>query len=145
LKPFGASSWCCIMLSEWVNILYLQNEQIFSSIMARRSYISMRIPWCSLFSRPTCLVGFYTASSQTQQSESRHVASLQYIILIPSQTVFRLLFKNASLAEKQQIPNLLFLLWPDCGSNPRYITLEMSSLSITPSMPAVQDALLCDN
>jgi hypothetical protein len=39
-----------------------------------------------------------------QQSAGRHVASLNHIILIPSQPGFALLFNAACLAEKQQIP-----------------------------------------
>jgi len=37
--------------------------------------------------RPTCLVGFYSASSLKQQSADRHV-NPGHIILIPSQPVF---------------------------------------------------------
>jgi len=33
-------------------------ELCFRYIIARTSYISMRWWWCSLYSRPTCLVGF---------------------------------------------------------------------------------------
>ena len=40
----------------------------------------------------------------------------------------------ACLAEKQQIPILQSLVWPDRGSNPRFTTLEASMLTITPPM-----------
>jgi hypothetical protein len=40
----------------------------------------------------------------------------------------------ACLAEKQQIPILQSLVWPDRGSNQRFTTLEASKLTITPPM-----------
>ena len=40
----------------------------------------------------------------------------------------------ACLAEKQQIPILRSLVWPDLGSNTRYTTLEASTLTNTPHM-----------
>jgi hypothetical protein len=43
-------------LSEWFNCL-MQNEQFFSYIIARTSYILTRW-WCLLCTRPTHLVGF---------------------------------------------------------------------------------------
>ena len=44
------------------------------------------------------------------------------------------LLNAACLAEKQQIPILQSLVWPDRGSNPRSTTLETSTLTIAPSM-----------
>jgi hypothetical protein len=41
------------------------------------------------------------------------------------------LLNAACLAEKQQIPILYSLVWPDLGSNPQSIALETSSLTIT--------------
>ena len=44
------------------------------------------------------------------------------------------LVNDAYLAEKQQMPILESLVWPDRGSNPRPTTLEASTLTITPLM-----------
>ena len=44
------------------------------------------------------------------------------------------LLNAAFLAEKQQIPILLSLVWPDQGSNQRSTTLEAITLTITPPM-----------
>jgi hypothetical protein len=44
------------------------------------------------------------------------------------------LLNTAWLAEKQHIPILKSLVWPDWGSNPRSTTLEASTLTITPLM-----------
>jgi hypothetical protein len=43
------------------------------------------------------------------------------------------LLNAACLAEKQHIPILHSLVWPDRGSNPRSTTLEASTLTIAPS------------
>ena len=54
---------------------------------------------------------FYNASSLKQKSAGRHVAPLGHIIPIPSQPVYVLFLLNAAcLAEKQQIPILVFAL-----------------------------------
>jgi hypothetical protein len=44
------------------------------------------------------------------------------------------LLNAAFLVEKQQIPILLSLVWPNLGSNPQSTTLEASTLTITPPM-----------
>jgi hypothetical protein len=41
------------------------------------------------------------------------------------------LLNDAFLAEKQQIPILYPFVWPDRGSYPQYIALEVSTLTIT--------------
>jgi hypothetical protein len=65
-------------------------QQFFSYIMARTCWFSMIWWWGPLCSSPTCLVGFYSASSLKQQSEDRHVTPLWHISLILSQPVFTL-------------------------------------------------------
>ena len=57
--------------------------------MARTSSFSMRW-WGPLCTRPTCLVGFYSANSLKQHSADRYVALFGHIILIPSQPVVAL-------------------------------------------------------
>jgi hypothetical protein len=44
------------------------------------------------------------------------------------------LLNAAFLTEKQQIPILYALVWPDRGSNPRSTALEASKLTIAPTM-----------
>ena len=73
------------------------------------------------------------ASSLKQQSADIHVALLGHIILILSQSLLFLLY-IAWLAEKQQIPILSSLVWPDRYSKPRSTALEASTLTITPRM-----------
>jgi hypothetical protein len=68
---------------------------------------------------------FYSASSLKQQSADRHVVPLRHMLF---------LLNAACLVEKQQIPILEFLVWPDQGSNPRSTALEASMLTITPPM-----------
>ena len=56
--------------------------------------------WGPLCSRPTRLVGFYSASSLERQSANRHVAPLGHIILIPSQSVFLLFHECCTLSRQ---------------------------------------------
>ena len=51
---------------------------------------------------------FYSARSLKQQSVDRHVTPLGHIILIPSHHSLLFLLNAACLAEKQQIPSLVF-------------------------------------
>ena len=71
---------------------------------------------------------YNSTSSLKQQSAGRHVAPLGHIIMIPIPPV------AALSAEKQQLPLLKSLVWPDVDSNPRSTTLETSTLTITPHM-----------
>jgi hypothetical protein len=43
----------------------------------------------------------------------KHIAPLGHIILIPRQLIFPVLLKVACSAEKQLIPMLLSMIWPD--------------------------------
>jgi hypothetical protein len=80
------------------------------------------------------LLDFYSASSLKQLSTGRHVSALLHIIPIPSQPVFFFLLNAACLTEKQRIPISYSLVWPDRGSKPRSTELEVSTLTITPSL-----------
>ena len=60
----------------------------------------------------------------------RHVTLFRHIILIPSQLI--LLFNIVYLEEKQQMPVLYFLFWPNWGSNPRPTDLKIGMITITP-------------
>jgi len=86
--------------------------------------------WCQLCTKPTRLAGFYSASSLKQQSVIRHVAPMRHIILIS----LVLLLNAACLVEKQQITILYSLVWPDRDWNPQSTALEVSTLTILPTM-----------
>ena len=68
--------------------------------------------------------------------------SLRVDMLVYSDTLFWFwanqslffLLNAACLTEKQQIPILSSLVWPDRGSNPRSTALEVSTLTITQPM-----------
>ena len=61
------------------------NEQFFSYIMARTSYIQWNDGDVRSVLDQHAELDFYIASSLKQQSVGRHVAPLGHIILIPSQ------------------------------------------------------------
>jgi hypothetical protein len=73
---------------EWVSDYCLSpNEQMFSYIMARTSYIQ----WNDgefRFVLDQQQLDFYSASSLKQHSAGRHVVPFGHIVLIPSQPVF---------------------------------------------------------
>jgi hypothetical protein len=80
-----------IWVSEWL-LFNAKWAILFSYIMARTSWFSIKWWWC-----PLCTVldqhaelDFYSASWLKQWSSDRHVAPLGHIILIPSQPVFAL-------------------------------------------------------
>jgi len=72
----------------------MPSELIFSYIMVRTSYVSMKWWWCSLCTRPTHLVG--------QQSAYRHVARAHYPDSEPTNLCSYSLTLHA-LGEKQWI------------------------------------------
>ena len=88
--------------------------------------------WILLCTRPTRWAGFLRASSRKQQSAGRHATLPRHIILTLGNQSLLLLLNAACLAEKQQIPILMSLVWPGRGSNPRPPALEASTLTITP-------------
>jgi hypothetical protein len=88
---------------------------------------SMRWWWCLICTRPTHLVGLYSANSLKQHSMGRHVISLRHFILI-------LLLIPACVMVKQKLPILYSLVWPYRGSNSQSITLEAITLTITSPM-----------
>jgi hypothetical protein len=59
-----------------------------------------------------------------------HTDTLTFLV---NPSVFLLLNTECSAA-KQQIPIILYLIWLDSGSTPRYIALEESPLTIKPLM-----------
>jgi len=71
----------------------MPNEQIFSYIMARTSYVQ----WCDddddvrFVLDQNASLDIYSGSSLKQQSVCRHVAPLRHIIFITSQLVFVLI------------------------------------------------------
>ena len=113
-------------MSEWVIVVYRQFSN-FSAISWRGQ---VNFQWdddeVRFVPDQHAKLDCYSASSLKQQPAVRHVAPLWHIILIPSQPVF--LLNDACLAEKQDIPIFLSLVWPDRGSNPRSTTLEANTL-----------------
>jgi hypothetical protein len=78
----------------------------------RASYISM-MTWY-----------LYNDISLKQHFKGRHVSSLRHIILIRTNQSFFILLKHACRVEKQQIPILQSLVWPNLGSNTRFYRTE---------------------
>jgi hypothetical protein len=68
-------------IDEWVSYMYIYHDE--------NKLFSMK--WsCGFVLDQRAEMDLYSASSLKQQSVGRHVASLGYIILIPSQPVFAL-------------------------------------------------------
>jgi hypothetical protein len=121
-------------LAEWLEwLLFNANSAIFQLCHVENKLTINEMMMGPLFvlDQPAEM-DFHSASSLKQQSAGRHVAPLGHIILIPSQPVF--LLNAACVAEKQQIPAILSLAWPNRASNPRSTALVASTLIITPPM-----------
>ena len=85
-KDYFSHSW-----KEWViDYCLTPNEQCFSHIMARTSYIQWNDGDVCFVLDQHAELDFYSAGSLKQQSADRHVAPLGHIILILSQPVFAL-------------------------------------------------------
>ena len=87
--------------------------------------------WWSLCTRPIHWVDFWNWNNSPRVDMSLHSDTLSWLWANQSLLV---LFSVVCLAEKQQIPILYSLVWPDRSSNPRFIALESSTLTITPPM-----------
>ena len=107
------------------NCCLMSNEQFFSYIVVGTCFILMRWWWCPLCTRQVEL-DFYSASSLKQVRGCRPTDTLFWFWV--KQTLL-LLLDTVCLAEKQHIPILQFLVWPNQGSNPRSTTLEVSMLN----------------
>jgi hypothetical protein len=133
IAPSVFSNVYYIIVSEW--LLFNANSAIFSYIMARTSYFSMRWWWGPLCTRPTRLVGLLIVlahwNNSLQVDMSPHTDTLFWFQANQS---LLFLLNAVCLEEKQQIPISKSLVWPDRGTNPRSTTLEASMLTITPSM-----------
>jgi hypothetical protein len=83
-------------------------------------------------------------NNSSQIDMSSHSDTLSWFIADQS---LPFLLNAACLAEKQQIPILYYLVWPDRGKNPRSTTIEASTLTVTPPMRSnntnVNYRLLC--
>jgi hypothetical protein len=102
-----------IIMSEW--LLLNVSGQYFSYIVARTSYIFMRWWWwCQLCTRSVLLVRMYSCSSLKQQSMTCCCSLTHYSWFQANQSLL-LLLNAACLVEKQQLPVLLSLVWPDLG------------------------------
>jgi hypothetical protein len=119
-----------IMMSKW----YPSLTQDFQKIINNCSAISWREQDNYQWDKVHFVIDqhaelhYYSTSSLKQQSEGRYVAPLGHTIIIPIQPI------PALSVEKQQIPLLKSLVWPDVDSNPRYTVLETNTLTITPHM-----------
>ena len=69
-----------------------------------------------------CVVSIYIVTDRTTYKRFR--TNQSFLFLLNAQC----------LAEKQQIPILYYLVWPNRGSNPRSTAIEACTLTITPPM-----------
>ena len=127
-------------LSEWVCDCCLTPIQQFFSYML--CYISWReevnFQWdddeVHFVLDQHAELDFYSSSSLKQQSAGRHVDPLGHIIWFRANQSLLLILNAVCLAENQQIPILLSLVWLDQGSKPMTYCFEASTLTITPPM-----------
>ena len=112
-------------------------EHFFSYIIARTcNGLMLWWYWCFLCTRPRRLVGLiFIVLVHWKNSPwidmSFHSDTLSWL---RANQYLLFLLNAAWLAEKQQIPILLSLDWPDRGSNLRSTALEPRTLTVTPPM-----------
>jgi hypothetical protein len=75
-------------VSEWIIVVWRQNEQFVNYIKARTSYIQWNEDDVRFVLDQHDGLDLYSASSLKQQSVHRNVAPLGHIILIPIQPAF---------------------------------------------------------
>ena len=107
------------IMSEW--LLFNSNEQFFSYITARTSYFQWNDDICFVLD-----LAHWNNRPKVDMSLHSHT-----LFWFQDNQSLLLLLNAACLAEKQQIPILSSLVWPDQGSNHRSTTLEPSMLTIT--------------
>jgi hypothetical protein len=103
-------------------------QQFFSYmyIMARTSLFSMRWWWGPLCTRPTRWVGFLVLAHWNNSSRVDMALHSDTLSWFRANQSLLFLLNAACWAEKQQIPILYSLVWPDRGSNPRSTTLTIT-------------------
>jgi hypothetical protein len=79
----------CLSISEW--LLFNVKWEILQIYHGENKLHSTIWWWCPLCTRPTKLVGLYSASSPKQQSASRHVAPFGHVIWFRANQSFPLL------------------------------------------------------
>jgi hypothetical protein len=133
-SPSPFQTWTNVV-SEW--FLFYDKSANFSTI-SWREHVTFDNDVCVVLDQH---INLCSASSLTQQSTDRHVASLRHIIMIPSQPVFALTPEWCVLiyilAELATITNFIVFALTRSGSNQRSTTLVVSTLTITPSMWSV--------
>ena len=117
----NAKSW----VSEW--LLFYANSAIFPPYHGKNKLIFNEMMIRSTFSWIFIVIAHWNNSSWIDMSP--HSDTLSWF---RANTSLLFLLNVACLAEKQQIPILCFLVWPDRDSNLRSTALEASTLTITP-------------
>ena len=123
------------LIIEWVSDCRLTIQQFFSYIMAEKKLIFNDMMMRSVLFYTNMLSWIFIVLAHWNNSQRidmlPHLDTLSWFRAKHS---LLFLLNAACLAEKQQIPILLSLVWPNQGSNPLSTTLERSTLTITPPM-----------
>jgi hypothetical protein len=118
----------------WVNVVLKPTQIFFCFIIVKVIWFSMRWWWCVLCTRPTHLVGSYSASSLKQQSVNRHVSPLKTLSCFWAKPVFALSPKCCVLSGEAANTNFIVFDLSRPGSNPQSTVFKVSTLTITPPM-----------